>query len=118
MLATNAVIFPVPGLLIVLQHRVCRVQLQTGAQSGKFSTNAIALLKVIGYIERISPEKAVFRKLDEVTYSSSAARLKENIRATDVQLSDDEINRIEDAFPKGAVAGERYASSMIKILNG
>ena len=50
--------------------------------------------------------------------TSSVARLTENIRATDVQLSEDEINRIEDSFPKGAVVGERYASSMMKILNG
>jgi aryl-alcohol dehydrogenase-like predicted oxidoreductase len=34
--------------------------------------------------------------------------LEENVGAVDVQLSDDDLRRIEEAFPKGATAGERY----------
>jgi aryl-alcohol dehydrogenase-like predicted oxidoreductase len=36
--------------------------------------------------------------------------LEENAAATDVRLTDDELRRLEEAFPKGAVAGDRYAS--------
>jgi aryl-alcohol dehydrogenase-like predicted oxidoreductase len=35
--------------------------------------------------------------------------LEENVGAVDVELTDEELDRIEAAFPKGAAAGERYA---------
>ncbi len=50
--------------------------------------------------------------------TSSMARLEENIRATDIKLSEEDLNRIEYALPKGSVAGERYAPAMMKIING
>jgi aryl-alcohol dehydrogenase-like predicted oxidoreductase len=34
--------------------------------------------------------------------------LEENAEAVDVELTDEELERIEQAFPKGAAAGERY----------
>jgi len=34
--------------------------------------------------------------------------LEENVRARDVELSADDLARIEEAFPKGVTAGERY----------
>jgi len=34
--------------------------------------------------------------------------LAENARAAEVELSDEDLARIEDAFPKGATSGERY----------
>jgi aryl-alcohol dehydrogenase-like predicted oxidoreductase len=34
--------------------------------------------------------------------------LEENVKAVDVQLTDDDLRRIEEAFPKGATAGDRY----------
>ncbi len=34
--------------------------------------------------------------------------LEENAEAADVELSDEEVERIEQAFPQGAAAGERY----------
>jgi aryl-alcohol dehydrogenase-like predicted oxidoreductase len=36
--------------------------------------------------------------------------LEENAEAADVRLTDEELRRLEDAFPKGAVAGDRYAN--------
>jgi aryl-alcohol dehydrogenase-like predicted oxidoreductase len=36
--------------------------------------------------------------------------LEENAAATDVRLTDDELRGLEEAFPNGAVAGDRYAS--------
>src|SRR5712671_5694225 len=50
--------------------------------------------------------------------TSSLARLEENIRAADVVLSGEDLNRIEHTLPKGSAAGERYAPAMMKIVNG
>ena len=35
--------------------------------------------------------------------------LEENAGAADVELTEEDLARTEDAFPKGATAGERYA---------
>jgi aryl-alcohol dehydrogenase-like predicted oxidoreductase len=35
--------------------------------------------------------------------------LEENVAAVDVELTEDELARIDDAFPRGAAAGDRYA---------
>jgi aryl-alcohol dehydrogenase-like predicted oxidoreductase len=35
--------------------------------------------------------------------------LEDNVDAVDVELTDEDLERIEDAFPKGATSGERYA---------
>jgi aryl-alcohol dehydrogenase-like predicted oxidoreductase len=50
--------------------------------------------------------------------TSSIARLEENVRAADLQLSEQDLNRIEYTIPKGSVEGERYAPAMMKIVNG
>jgi aryl-alcohol dehydrogenase-like predicted oxidoreductase len=50
--------------------------------------------------------------------TSSLARLEENIRAAEVSLSEQDLDRIEYALPKGSAAGERYAPAMMKIVNG
>jgi aryl-alcohol dehydrogenase-like predicted oxidoreductase len=50
--------------------------------------------------------------------TSSTARLEENIRAADIRLSEEDVCRIEQAFPKGSIAGERYAPAMMEIING
>jgi aryl-alcohol dehydrogenase-like predicted oxidoreductase len=34
--------------------------------------------------------------------------LEENVAAVDVELTADDLARLEEAFPKGATAGERY----------
>jgi aryl-alcohol dehydrogenase-like predicted oxidoreductase len=49
--------------------------------------------------------------------TSSIARLEENGRAVDVPLGEEDFTRIEEAFPHGAVQGERYAPEMMKIIN-
>jgi aryl-alcohol dehydrogenase-like predicted oxidoreductase len=35
--------------------------------------------------------------------------LEENVRATEIELNDEELQRIEEAAPRGVAAGERYA---------
>ena len=49
--------------------------------------------------------------------TSNAQRVEENARAADIELSDTEIDAIEQAAPKGAVLGKRYDASGIGLLN-
>jgi aryl-alcohol dehydrogenase-like predicted oxidoreductase len=44
--------------------------------------------------------------------------LEENVAAIDVKLSADDLRHIEEIFPTGAAAGERYPEHMMKIVNG
>jgi aryl-alcohol dehydrogenase-like predicted oxidoreductase len=44
--------------------------------------------------------------------------LEENVAAIDVKLSADDLRRIEEIFPAGAAAGERYPEHMMKVVNG
>jgi len=48
--------------------------------------------------------------------TSSIKRLEENTAAVDIQLSDADIARIEQAAPQGA-QGDRYNEHMIKLIN-
>lgn len=50
--------------------------------------------------------------------TSSMSRLEENIQAAVIELSDEEAHAIEDALPKGSVAGERYPPALMEIING
>jgi aryl-alcohol dehydrogenase-like predicted oxidoreductase len=50
--------------------------------------------------------------------TSSMTRLDENIRSAHLALSGQDLNRIEQALPKGSAAGDRYAPAMMKNLNG
>jgi aryl-alcohol dehydrogenase-like predicted oxidoreductase len=47
--------------------------------------------------------------------TSSIARLGENVAAVDVQLTAEDLDRIERAAPKGAAAGERYTPEMLEL---
>jgi aryl-alcohol dehydrogenase-like predicted oxidoreductase len=44
--------------------------------------------------------------------------LEENAAALDLKLSPEDIRRIEEVAPKGAVAGDRYPASMMSLVNG
>ncbi len=41
--------------------------------------------------------------------TTSRRHLEENVAATEVDLTEDDLARIEEAFPKGVTSGERYA---------
>ena len=43
--------------------------------------------------------------------------LEENAAAVDVKLSEDDLQRIEEAAPVGVAAGERYNEAMMKTIN-
>lgn len=47
----------------------------------------------------------------------SIARLDENAQAAEITLRDDEIRRIEEAFPRDVAAGDRYPDSGMRTLN-
>ncbi len=49
--------------------------------------------------------------------TSSVKRLEENAAAVDIQLSDADLARIEEASPKGASVGDRYNAQMIRLIN-
>jgi aryl-alcohol dehydrogenase-like predicted oxidoreductase len=49
--------------------------------------------------------------------TSSIARLEENAGAVKVRLSQSDLAAIERIAPKGAASGERYAPSMMEMLN-
>jgi aryl-alcohol dehydrogenase-like predicted oxidoreductase len=44
--------------------------------------------------------------------------LEENVAALDLKLTKEDLSRIEEIFPSGAAAGERYPEHMMKIVNG
>jgi aryl-alcohol dehydrogenase-like predicted oxidoreductase len=44
--------------------------------------------------------------------------LEENVEALEVKLTKDDLRRIDEIFPTGAAAGERYPEHMMKIVNG
>jgi aryl-alcohol dehydrogenase-like predicted oxidoreductase len=78
-------------------------------------------LDLVERVEEIAAEKGVTpgqlalawvlsRGEDVVPIPGTKRRsyLEENVAAVDVELSDDDLRRLEEAFPKGATAGERY----------
>ncbi len=44
--------------------------------------------------------------------------LEENVAAVDVQLTDEDLRRLDEVFPQGAAAGQRYPENMMKVVNG
>ena len=44
--------------------------------------------------------------------------LEENVGALDVQLTPDDLRRIEEVFPRDATAGARYPEHMMQLVNG
>lgn len=44
--------------------------------------------------------------------------LEDNVAALDVKLTDEDLRRIDEIFPTGAAAGQRYPEHMMAIVNG
>lgn len=49
--------------------------------------------------------------------TSSKARLEENVAAVDIELSDDDLEQIEQISPRAAVAGKRYDPASLGLTN-
>ena len=43
--------------------------------------------------------------------------LEENAAAADITLTDEDLRRVEEAMPKGSVAGDRYAEQQMRAVN-
>jgi aryl-alcohol dehydrogenase-like predicted oxidoreductase len=43
--------------------------------------------------------------------------LEENVAALEVQLTPEDLRRIDEIAPKGVAAGERYAEAAMKAIN-
>jgi aryl-alcohol dehydrogenase-like predicted oxidoreductase len=43
--------------------------------------------------------------------------LEENVRAVDIELTEEDLSRIEEAAPVGAAAGERYTEEQLQTVN-
>ena len=43
--------------------------------------------------------------------------LEENVKALDVTLSPDDLQQLEDIFPQGAAAGNRYPDAAMATVN-
>jgi aryl-alcohol dehydrogenase-like predicted oxidoreductase len=78
-------------------------------------------LELVDRVREIADEKAVtpaqlalawvLGRGDDIVPIPGTKRvryLEENARAVEVRLSDDDLARIEEAFPKGATSGDRY----------
>jgi len=43
--------------------------------------------------------------------------LEDNVGAVNVRLTAEDLRRIEEAFPSGVAAGERYPEHMMQLVN-
>jgi aryl-alcohol dehydrogenase-like predicted oxidoreductase len=50
--------------------------------------------------------------------TSSLERLKDNAAAADIELTDEELSRLEEIAPPGVAVGTRYDAIMMQLLNG
>ncbi len=79
-------------------------------------------LDLVARVEEIAREKEVTpaqlalawvlrrgRDIVPIPGTKHVRYLEENVRALDVELTEEDLRRIEEAFPKGATAGARYA---------
>jgi hypothetical protein len=46
-----------------------------------------------------------------------AARLEENVAAVDIELDDEDLEKIEQIAPRGAAAGKRYDPAALGLTN-
>src|SRR5881394_2729327 len=45
------------------------------------------------------------------------SRLEENLKSVDIHLSDSDLQRIENTFPRGVAAGQRYSEQMMQLID-
>jgi aryl-alcohol dehydrogenase-like predicted oxidoreductase len=87
-------------------------------------------LELVERVKEISAEKDVtpgqlalawlLRQGDDIVPIPGTKRrkyLEENAAAADLTLTDEDLGRIEEAMPKGSVAGERYYEQQMRAVN-
>ncbi len=77
------------------------------AQAKNCTPSQLALAWVLAQGEDIVPIPGTRRR----------TRLEENLKSLEVQLSAADLRRIEETFPKGVAAGQRYSEQMMQLLN-
>jgi len=77
-----------------LVERVKEIADEKGVTAGQ-----LALAWVLGQGEDIVP----------IPGTTKVKNLEENVAATEIELTDDDLKRIDEVAPKGATAGDRYA---------
>ena len=50
--------------------------------------------------------------------TANRAHLEENVAALEIRLSSQDLDRLNEAAPQGAAAGERYVEAGMKVVNG
>ncbi|MGA8440319.1 MAG: aldo/keto reductase [Candidatus Sulfotelmatobacter sp.] len=86
-----------------LVHRVEEIAREKGCQPAQ-----LALAWVLAQDENIVPIPGTKRR----------KYLEENLAALEVKLSQQDLRRIDEIFPTGAAAGDRYPEHMMSIVNG
>ena len=96
-------------------------------QGEEFQRN-LAIADIIGEIARekgVTPAQLALawvlaqgEQIIPIPGTSAVQRLEENARSVDVVLTTDDLDRLERAAPKGAVAGDRYEPGMMQLING
>jgi aryl-alcohol dehydrogenase-like predicted oxidoreductase len=86
-----------------LVHRVEQIAKEKGCKPSQ-----LALAWVLAQDKNIVPIPGTKRR----------KYLEENVAAIDVKLTKEDLRRIEEIFPTGAAAGDRYPEHMMKIVNG
>ena len=86
-----------------LVHRVEEIAKEKGCKPAQ-----LALAWVLAQDENIVPIPGTKRR----------KYLEENVAALDVKLSKEDLRRINEIFPTGAAAGDRYPEHMMSIVNG
>jgi aryl-alcohol dehydrogenase-like predicted oxidoreductase len=86
-----------------LVHRVEQIAKEKGCQPSQ-----LALAWVLAQDKNIVPIPGTKRR----------KYLEENVAALEVKLTKEDLRRIQEIFPTGAAAGDRYPEHMMKIVNG
>jgi aryl-alcohol dehydrogenase-like predicted oxidoreductase len=86
-----------------LLHRVEEIASEKGCKPAQ-----LALAWVLAQDKNIVPIPGTKRR----------KYLEENVAALDVKISEEDLQRIDEIFPTGAAAGQRYPESMMSSVNG
>ncbi len=86
-----------------LVHRVEEIAKEKGCQPAQ-----LALAWVLAQDKNIVPIPGTKRR----------KYLEQNVAALEVKLTEDDLRRIDEIFPTGVAAGERYPEHMMSIVNG
>lgn len=49
--------------------------------------------------------------------TTSPQHVEENAAAAEIELAEEDVHRLEEVFPPGAAAGERYAESDMELVS-